>query len=205
MRLAARIGPAVALPLAIAACGGGSTTTRTTSTGPGNVTEKPSNPVNGQRTFSAPGMAVHFKYPEQFRAVALAPSRRSAGTTERATHSAIAIGDYDLLIVSRYPGLKIPVSAANVTKVKPQFDKVISQVLGRKVRGKVGSAGGLPAIYWPREPVAGLPVKATVMIVNVFLGKDEYELQCQATPTGLTQIEAACQEMLATLTTQSPS
>jgi hypothetical protein len=205
VKLPTRIGPAVALPLAIAACGGGGTTTKTTSTGPGNVNEKPSTPVNGERTFSAPGMAVHFTYPEQFRAVALAPSRRSAGSTARATHSAIAIGDYDLLIVSRYPGLKIPVTSANITKLKPQFDKVISQVLGRKVSGKVASAGGLPAIYWPREPVAGLPVKATVMIVNVFVGKDEYELQCQATPTGLTQIEAACHEMLATLTTQSPS
>ncbi len=129
MKLAARIGPAVALPLAIAACGGG-TTTKTTSTGPGNVNEKPSSPVNGQRTFSAPGMAVS---------------------------------------------------------------------------GAVGTAGGLPAIYWPREPVAGLLVKATVMIVNVFVGKDEYELQCQATPAGLTQIEGACREMLATLTTQSSS
>jgi hypothetical protein len=205
VRLAARIGPAVALPLAIAACGGGSTTPRTTSTGPGNVTEKPSSPVNGQRTFSAPGMAVHFTYPERFRAVALAPSRRTAGTTERATHSAIAIGAYDLLIISRYPGLNIPVTAANITKLKPQFDMVISQVLGRKVSGKVGSAGGRPAIYWPREPVVGLPVKATVTIVNLFVGKDEYELQCQATPAGLTQIEAACQEMLATLTTRSPS
>lgn len=204
MKLGARIGPAVAVPLAIAACGGG-TTTRTTSTGPGNVNEKPSSPINGQRTFSAPGMAVHFKYPEGFRAVALAPSRRTAGSTVRATHSAIAIGDYDLLIVSRYPGLKLPVTTANVAKLKPQFDKVISQVLGRRMSGEVGTAGGLPAIYWPREPVAGLPVKATVMIINVFVGKDEYELQCQATPTGLTQIKAACREMLATLTTQSPS
>jgi hypothetical protein len=204
VRLGTRIGPAVAVPLAIAACGGG-TTTKTTSTGPGNVNEKPSSPVDGQRTFSAPGMAVRFKYPAGFRAVALAPSRRIAGSTVRATHSAIAIGDYDLLIVSRYPGLKLPVTAANMPKLKPQFDKVISQVLGRKMSGSVGTAGGLPAIYWPREPVAGLPVKATVMIVNVFVGKDEYELQCQATPAGLEQIEGACREMLATLTTQTPS
>jgi len=205
VKLPARIGPAVALPLAIAACGGGGTTTKTTSTGPGNVNEKPSTPVNGERTFSAPGMAVHFTYPEQFRAVALAPSRPSAGSTARATHSAIAIGDYDLLIVSRYPGLKLPVTTADIPKLKPQFDKVISQVLGRRMSGEVGTAGGLPAIYWPREPVAGLPVKATVMIINLFAGKDEYELQCQATPAGLTQIKAACREMLATLTTQSPS
>jgi hypothetical protein len=204
VRPPARIGPALALALAIAGCGGGTTITKT-STGPGNVTEKPSSPVNGERTFSAPGMAIHFKYPARFVAVSLAPSRRIAGRTARATHSAIAIGIYDLLIVSRYPGLKIPVTAANVAQLKPQFDAVISKVLERKVTGTVGSAGGLPAIYWPREPVSGLPVKATVMVVNVFVGSDEYELQCQATPAELSQIEGACKEMLDTLTTHSPS
>ncbi|HUA05598.1 MAG TPA: hypothetical protein VMB27_16950 [Solirubrobacteraceae bacterium] len=201
MRLVKRVGPAVATGLAIAACGGG-TSTSTTSKGPGNVNEQPSKAANGQMTFSAPGMAIHFQYPAQFHAVALAPSRRIAGSTSRATHSAIAIGDYDLLIVSRYPGLKYPVTSANIGAVKPQFDAVLSKVLGRKIRGTVGAAGGLPAIFWPREPVVGLPVKASVMIVNVFLGKDEYELQCQATPAHLATVEAACQEMLATLTTR---
>ncbi len=205
MRLAKRVGPAVALPLAIAACGGGATTTRTTTRGPGNVNEQPSKAPDGQLTFSAPGMAIHFHYPAQFRAVALAASRRIAGSATRATHSAVAIGEYDLLIVSRYPGLRYPVTAANIGAVKPQFDAVISRVLGRRLRGAVGAAAGLPAIIWPREPVAGLPVKATVMITNVFVGKDEYELQCQATPAHLATIEAACQEMLATLTTQRKS
>jgi len=204
MRLVKRVGPAVALPLAIAACGG-STSTSTTSTGPGNVNERPSKAANGQLRFGAPGMAIHFQYPAQFRAVALAPSRRIAGSATRATHSAVAIGDYDLLIVSRYPGLKYPVTASNIGAVKPQFDAVISRVLGRKLRGTVGAAGGLPAIFWPREPVVGLPVKATVMIVNVFVGNDEYELQCQATSAHLATIESACQEMLATLTTKRSS
>lgn len=204
MRLVKRVGPAVALPLAIAACGGG-TSTSTTSTGPGNVNVRPSKGPDGQLTFGAPGMAIRFQYPAQFRAVALAPSRRIAGSTTRATHSAVAIGEYDLLIVSHYPGLRYPVTAANVSAVKPQFDAVLSSVLGRKVHGTVGAAGGLPAIFWPRERVAGLPVKATVMIVNVFVGKDEYELQCQATPAHLVTIEAACREMLATLTTRRSS
>jgi hypothetical protein len=199
-RVRVRVAPVVALPLAIAACG--ASTTRTT-TGPGNVNEQPSMAVNGERTFSAPGMAIHFRYPALFRAVALAPSRRTAGASVRATHSAIAIGAYDLLIVSRYPGLRVPVTAANIRAFKPQFDAGISQVLGRKVSGKVGTAGGLPAIFWPREPVVGLPVKATVMIANVFVGTDEYELQCQATPDALATIESACHEMLATLTTRN--
>ncbi len=205
MRLPARVGvrvaPVVALPLALAACGGGSTTR--TTTGPGNVNERPSKAVNGQLTFSAPGMAIHFRYPAVFRAVALAPSKRTAGSSSRATHSAIAIGAYDLLIVSRYPGLRVPVTATNIRAFKPQFDAGISKVLGRKVSGKVGTAGGLPAIFWPREPVVGLPVKASVVIANVFVGKDEYELQCQATPDALATIESACHEMLTTLTTRT--
>jgi hypothetical protein len=204
MRVSIKVGPAVALPLAIAACGGASTTTTTkTVTGPGNVNERPSKASGAVQTFNAPGMAIHFQYPASFRAVSLAPSRRTAGTTARATHSAIAIGQYDLLIVSRYPGLRIRVTARDIAAVKPQFDTGISRVLGRKVRGRVGTAGGLPAIFWPREPVVGLPVTATVMIANVFVGRDEYELQCQATPAGLPAIEAACRQMLATLTTRS--
>ena len=202
MRVSVKVGPAVALPLAIAACGGGTTTSRT-STGPGNVNEQPSSAANGRQTFNAPGMAIHFQYPASFRAVRLAPSRRTAGSAARATHSAIAIGEYDLLIISRYPGLRIPVTARNIAAVKPQFDAGISRVLGRKVSGRVGTTGGLPAIFWPREPVVGLPVKATVTIANVFVGRDEYELQCQATPAGLDAIDAACREMLATLTTRS--
>ena len=210
MRLSPRVGPAVAVPLAIAACGGGSSTatrtvtataTSSATTGPGNVNEQPSKEVNGKRTFSAPGMAIHFEYPAAFHPVALAPSKRTAGSNVRATHSAVALGNYDLLIVSWYPDLKYPVTASNITAVKPQFDRVIGQVLGRHVSGRVGKAGGLLAIFWPRQPVAGLPVKATVMIVNAFVGKDEYELQCQATPQHLGAIEAACREMIATLTT----
>ena len=216
MRLSTRVGPAVAVPLAIAACGGGSSTATTTvtatatatattptsaTTGPGDVSEQPSKTVNGQQTFSAPGMAIRFRYPAAFHSVALAPSRRTAGSNTRSTRSAIALGNYDLLIVSRYPGLKYAVTTKNLAAVKPQFDRVIAQVLGRHVSGRVGKAGGLPAIFWPREPVAGLPVKASVMIVNAFVGKDEYELQCQATPQHLSAIEAACSEMIATFTT----
>jgi hypothetical protein len=100
-----KVGPAVALPLAIAACGGGGTTTVTrTATGPGNVNERPSKAPSGRQTFNAPGTAIHFEYPASFRAVELAPSRRTAGSAARATHSAVAIGDYDLLSVSRYQG-----------------------------------------------------------------------------------------------------
>ena len=207
MRLAVRIGPAVAVPLAIAACGSSTksttTITKTATTGPGNVNQQPSTAVNGQRTFSAPGMAIHFHYPAGFHPVVLAPSGRTAGSNAKATHSAVALGEYDLLIVSRYPNLRYPVTAANLTAVKSQFDTVISQVLGHHVSGRVGRAGGLPAIFWPREPVPGLPVSASVMIVNAFVGRDEYEMQCQATPQHLGAVEAACREMIATLTTRN--
>ena len=150
-----KVGPAMALRLAIAAFGGSTTSSRT-RTVPGNVDEQPSSKApGGRQTFNVPGMAIHFEYPASFRAVRLAPRRRTAGSTARATHSAIAIGEYDLLIVSRYPGLRIPVTARNTAAVKPQFDAGISRVLGRKGGGKVGMAGRLPAIFGPASLSSG--------------------------------------------------
>jgi hypothetical protein len=45
----------------------------------------------------------------------------------------------------------------------------------------------------------GLPLKATSRITEVFVGHDEYELNCQYTPKAAARINAACDQMLATL------
>ena len=39
------------------------------------------------------------------------------------------------------------------------------------------------------------------MIAKLFVGRDEYELQRQATPAGREAIDAVCRETLATLAT----
>ena len=180
--------------LAVGACGSSHhSVSNVTPTAPG------SGP--GQKSFSAPGMAIHFRFPATFRTVQLAPSKRIAGNTGQASHAAIGTGPFDLLIVTRFPKRPIPVTAQNITKLKPQFDAAVSSALGRKLSSKIGTVGGLPALSYPAAPVAGLPTAASSRITNVFFGDDQYELNCQYTPKAAATITAACDEMLSTLST----
>jgi hypothetical protein len=64
--------------------------------------------------------------------------------------------------------------------------------------GSVGTVGGYPSIIWPRVPVPGLPVAATTRLVDVFVGHDQYELECQATAPQRIAIGRACHQMLVT-------
>jgi hypothetical protein len=186
------VGLTVGLAVVLGACGSSEHPTIT------NVVAKPTQAGPGVKRFSAPGMAIHFDYPSNFRVIPLAPSKRVAGTNQQATHAAVGLGPYDLLVISRFPGLPIPVTSSNVTQLKPQFDNLIGQVFGRTMDGTVGSAGGLPAIFWQRVPTPGLP-GVTNQPANVFVRSDEYEIQCQATQARLAQIEAACRQLFATL------
>jgi hypothetical protein len=182
--------------LALAGCGSSSNhgatnvsvATSTTSTGNG-------------KTFSAKGMAVHFTFPDNFRVIPLAPSKRTVGKSGGSSHAAVGVGTYDLLVVAHFPGAyKVPVTTKLMTAVKQNTDQLMTSLVGRSMSGTVTTIAGEPALTYPRVPTVGLPVTATVQISNVFVGKDEYELECQATPARLATIEAACQQMVDTMT-----
>jgi hypothetical protein len=151
------------------------------------------------KSFSAPGMAIHFRFPAAFHEVQLAQSKRIAGNTGRASHAAIGTGPFDLLIVTRFPKRPIPVTAENISRLKPQFDAAVSSALGRRLSSTIATLGGLPALAYPPAPVVGLPTRATSRITNVFVADDQYELNCQYTPRAAATITAACDEMLRTL------
>jgi len=156
------------------------------------------------RVFSVPGMALHFNYPPAF-SLRLAQSHRLAGNTTQASEAAVGIGRYDLLIVSRFPHRPIRVTVANLARLRPQFDAAITEALGHRVRSQVVTLAGLPALSYPPAPVSGLPVKASSRIINVFVGDDQYELNCQYTPAHAATIGAACDEMLVTLRVKEPT
>jgi hypothetical protein len=183
--------PAVSAVLAALAVGGCGSTTHSTTT--------PVKSGPGQKTFSSPGMAIHFQYPASFHKVELAQSKRVAGNTGNATHVAVGTGPFDLLIVTRFPKRPIPVTAQNIAKLKLQFDAAVSSALGRHLSATVATIGGQPALSYPPAPVVGLSVRATSRITNVFVDDDEYELNCQYTPRAAATITAACNEMLRTL------
>jgi hypothetical protein len=153
----------------------------------------------GQKSFSAPGMAIHFQFPANFHEVQLAESKRIAGNTGHASHAAIGTGPFDLLIVTRFPNRPVPVTAQNISRLKPQFDAAVSSALARNLSSTIVTFGGLPALSYPAAPVVGLPTHATSRITNVFFADDQYELNCQYTPKAAARITAACNEMLRTL------
>jgi hypothetical protein len=152
--------------------------------------------------FSAPNMSVHFDYPKDFQPIRLAPETRLEGDpTSRDSRAAVGISGYDMLIVGRYPLTHASITATNIDRYKPQFDKLVSNLVRKPVSSTVHSVNGVVYLLWPREPISGLPVAVTVQIANAFTGGVEYELQCQATAQNLTKIDAACTHMLATLST----
>jgi hypothetical protein len=179
---------AVLAALAVGACGSSAHSTST-----------PLKPGPTQKNFSAPGMAIHFRFPASFHQVQLAQSKRIAGNTGQASHAAVGTGPFDLLIVTRFPKRPIPVTAQNIARLKPQFDQAVSSALGRKMSASIGTLGGLPALSYPPAPVEGLPTRAVSRITNVFVADDQYELNCQYTPRAAATITAACNEMLRTL------
>ena len=153
------------------------------------------------KTFSAKGMALHFTFPDSFKVIPLAPSKRTVGNGAGSSHAAVGVGTYDLLVVAHFPdAYTLPVTSQLMASVKQNTDKLLTSLLGRSMKGTVGTIAGEPALTYPRVPAVGLPVKATVQIDNVFVGKDEYELECQATTKRLTTIEAGCQQMVSTMT-----
>jgi len=183
---------ALAAAVALGACGSsshskGSVTSTTSSSGP------------AEKSFSAPGMAIHFRFPARFHEVQLAQSKRIAGNTGRASHAAIGTGPFDLLIVTRFPKRPIPVTTQNISRLKPQFDAAVSSAIGRRLSSTIGTLAGHPALSYPPAPVVGLPTRATSRITNVFVADDQYELNCQYTPRAAATITAACDEMLRTL------
>src|SRR5205085_4496891 len=110
----------------------------------GNVTATGTSSGPGEKSFSAPGMAIHFRFPARFHEVQLAQSKRIAGNTGRASHAAIGTGPFDLLIVTRFPKRPIPVTTQNISRLKPQFDAAVSSAIGRRLSSTIGTLAGHP-------------------------------------------------------------
>ncbi len=169
--------------------------TRTTTT--------TSSTPTGERTFGSPGIALHFRYPAAFSPGKINSVSRRIESDRHVTRIALRIGasGYDLLIVTRYAAIRPPVGRTNIHAQKAQFDRAMTKIFGRRAIGKVTTIGGLPALVYPDAPTPGVPVRATTRAAFVFVGPDEYELQCQWTSAERDAVLPACDQMLRTLRT----
>jgi hypothetical protein len=176
---------------AAAACGGGQTK------GFQPVSVQQQKAVNGTKPFQAPQMAITFLYPASFRTIQINNVVNTAGNTKNSSIAAVGTDGANFLAVSRTP-IPIALNAGNMRQALPVFDSLMSRLTKQSMSGKVLGLDGVAAIAYPRVPIPHLK-GVTSRIVFVFVGKDRYELQCQATKSGLGAIEKACDQMLSTL------
>jgi hypothetical protein len=142
-------------------------------------------------------MAITFLYPASFRVIHINNVVNAAGNTKNSTIAAVGTSASDFLAVSRTP-IPTAIDAGNVRQALPLFDQLMSRLTRRSVSGNVLELGGAAAIAYGRVPVPGL-AGITSRITFMFVGTDRYELQCQATKSGLGTIEKACAQMISTI------
>jgi hypothetical protein len=154
-----------------------------------------------EQSFSSSGMALHFTYPGAFNPVAINSVSRKIESDKNVTRAALEVGTrgYDLLIVTRYANIHPPVTRANLAAQKPSYDRGFTRIFGRRMVASTGTIAGLPALFYADAPTPGVPVRATTRATFVFVGPDEYELQCQWTAGQRSAVLSACSQMHRTL------
>jgi hypothetical protein len=152
---------------------------------------------NGQKRFSAPGFPFHFDYPAALSPERLVPIKvTEAGA--RPTHTGLAAGPHDLIIVTSFPDRPFTVTPADAAEFAPSFNHLIAGLAKHRVTGRIVTLAGHAAFEYPSFQASNLGFRAGLRITDVFQGRDEYELSCQSSADS-TVIAQACSEMLRTL------
>jgi hypothetical protein len=129
----------------------------------------------------------------------LANTERLAGQNPNGSHVALAINAFSMIAVSRFPGLPIPIDAANIHVLYPTFRRLVAALAGHPVTVSFSSAHGIPVLGFSAftAPLQGTLV--TERIYNAFVGDVEYELRCQSAAPAAATIAQACTKMIHTL------
>lgn len=179
----------IALTVAAAALAGCGSSSSTIS----NATATGTKISSGTKEFRAAGFKLRFHYPAYFHVIHL-QSVRQVGHTKNASAAAVGLGPLDLIGVTLYPHLAVAVTNSNLVAVRPQFDALITSLLGHRLTGTVDTSAPAPTLVYP---AVRLPDRA-IRVIVIFIGSQEYEVQCSSTSAHAAAIAGACREMLST-------
>lgn len=152
----------------------------------------------GPATFDDPRFDVAFDYPGSFKALENVSFDRQEGSTAVAT-AGVGIDGSNLIAVQRFDQ-KTAITDRNLDDVRPQADKLFSELAGMDLKGREVEVGGLPALQYEidlTEPAGG-QTRATA----IFDEETEYLINCQSTPSEHQAVAAACDQALGTLRTK---
>jgi hypothetical protein len=164
--------------LGLGACGGGSDAE---SSGPG--------------TFQNHAYPFTFEYPSSFQLndnVTL--NQNLGGATEN--NMALALDSQNGIILQT-AHLNVAVTKANLEAAKREFDALIGKA-DPSASGEPTEVATFPALEYRPIAVSSIPDGESV-ITFLFRGRNEYVINCQSTPDHRSEIDAACDQALATL------
>lgn len=152
---------------------------------------------DGGKTFSDDRFSLTFTYPGEMKKGEVNKVEESAGGGKAVARAAVGLDSDNAILLTKYD-LNVAVTAANLPDVLPELDGVVSRLAGAPVSGEVTEVGGLPAAQYD---VVALdePAEGESRLVYLFDQAVEYQVNCQSTPAKRAELNAACDQALATM------
>jgi Septum formation len=153
---------------------------------------------DGNATFEREGFPFTFEYPDSFelREDVTVVETLGGESDESDDRVAVASDDDNMIVVERFT-LNVEVDETNLDQAKQEFDQLFQQV-DPSAESQPGEIAGLPSLSLDAITV---PTPAGESLITVlFEGDQEYLINCQSTPEGRPEVEAACDLILETLT-----
>jgi hypothetical protein len=170
------------LVLGLAACGsdsGGSSDSTTASAS----------------TFDEDGFGITFEYPSDWDLEDDVSIDSELGSSANDI-KAVGIDDSNGIIIESYT-LNEAVTDDNIDAAKKELDNLIKQV-APDATGTIGETGGFPSVTFEEVPLT-TPTDGQSTLVAVFDDESEYLINCQSTPDHRDEVEAACDQAIATV------
>ena len=157
---------------------------------------------DGNATFEREGFPFTFEYPDSFELREnVTPAQTLGAESDESDESddrvALASDDDNLIAVERFT-LNVEVDESNLDQAKQEVDQLFQQV-DPSAESQPGEIAGLPSLSLDAITVPP-PQDGESRITVLFEGDQEYVINCQSTPEKRTEVEAACDLMLETLT-----
>jgi hypothetical protein len=186
--------------LALTGCGNSSTTTSTPPPASATQPATSSSPAAGGQTFN--GHSVTFQYPTGWKAFHISGTSASQGT--QLWTETFGLDEANFVTVSQY-SVNIPITTSNIDQhtgeLTTQIQQLFTQAGGSMQSGPTKlTMGGFPALGYNGTAVNPSAVSVKTRIVLAFNNTTEYFVNCQSTGTTTTDLDAGCDQVIATFT-----
>lgn len=172
---------ALAAAFALAACGGSG----------GSSTDG-----EDVATFAQDEYPFTFEYPAGLESSDDVSFNKQLGGGASLDNTALGIDDSNALLIQHY-ALDLQVTEENIDQAKVELDALLAQI-DPGASAETGQIGGFPSLSYEAITVSE-PPDGESRITALFEGDQEYYLNCQSTPEFRDEIDAACDQALATL------